>query len=802
MAILERIQLGLDAAGVRVFQKGGNTLLTTTELCHGGASQDKLAISGVNDEQFLAYCYSQECGRGSDQRRLQDIILDKAGLPKRQRQVGGRNRKDSLIALYDHPDGVEREVHRLEYPADFEAGIPCPYSNVERRNGQLSRVPCGQLDPHKHVWGKGKTAGCYIKLWGLDRPDNLLVVVEGEKAAKALLNHEGVTPVSWRGGEKNARYAVWGKVKGRRVAFWPDNDDAGERAMEDAGRECLAAEAAELLLIPYQDMPEKGDAADCSKAEQARRISEAKPWEPPEPEPEIADLPHYLRPAHHGDADSDAARLAHYMPERFLVEQQKSPRVLFQAGMGLWSDMGEKTWGETSGGLKKAVLECREKAAAELVGMKNAGAAYDMKQGPRSKAHYEAVKASLDTVFRTGEHAAEIIWPSDVGHYHARPALPLAQGGGLLLDKGRETPAELARRHFPDGMFRVKEPPAQASGEMDSAGAQAARAFLDPFRPVIDRLGWLMAYQDKSVDSIIVPETNRGKSTLAALLCRAMGTPFIHFPQTPPLRTTGGFTTLTPALAQGLAVLLDEADRLETPGGKLSVTQVDGLLSEFVDVHVKNQMPAIQRRIAAAVFLGNALPPFDLLDRGMCDMDGQGNPIGRVNRCVLLLEGLPYVTPEERQVLLTDGGAADYCYALLLETAERHWRRGRDFRGNCWPETAAALQAGDGLIARLREAAEASIGELSAEGGVSDPHGIDRVFVVTGNPEDLVPADDLRQIFTNARTREFGKAWIEWRERHGVESVVKANAEKKRQTFWVGIKRRREYEAAVSAEEE
>ena len=175
-------------------------------------------------------------------------------------------RTSTLVAEYTHPDGVVRPVHRLEYPADFDdPDAPCSYQN------------CGKTSPHKHIWGAGSPDGCFLKLWGLDSPENAVCIAEGEKAAAALVGVPGITPASYRGGAGAAGKADYSPVRGRHVIVWPDDDKQGEAAGGVAVHKAFEAGAASVRLVDAAGLTgEKGaDAADVVRAVQIAKIEGA-----------------------------------------------------------------------------------------------------------------------------------------------------------------------------------------------------------------------------------------------------------------------------------------------------------------------------------------------------------------------------------------------------------------------------------------------------------------------------------------------------------------------------------------------
>lgn len=104
------------------------------------------------------------------------------------------------------------------------------------------------------------------------RPDDIVLVCEGEKAADAaqrLMPRHIV--VSWAGGADAAGKADWTPLDGRHVILWPDNDAAGRKAMQTIAGKVKAAKLDHVDLAAFGDIPEKWDAADCT-ADQFRRF--------------------------------------------------------------------------------------------------------------------------------------------------------------------------------------------------------------------------------------------------------------------------------------------------------------------------------------------------------------------------------------------------------------------------------------------------------------------------------------------------------------------------------------------------
>ena len=228
--------------------------------CHDD-SDPSLSIKD-GDRGILVHCFA-----GCDR----DAVKDALGISNGQRPNRDEWLRKCLVAIYLHPDGKERPRYR------------------EDHDGECWRTDCTKSGPHKHIWGqKGRgSKGCYLLPWGDDAPDKVIVIVEGEKAAAALLRHvdgKGYTPVTWNGGASvsNSDFRF---VNGREVILWPDADGPGKRAMQNAGKSASEAGASSIRLIDVSSLPDKADAADVDKDVTLALLSAATEYELPAEEP-------------------------------------------------------------------------------------------------------------------------------------------------------------------------------------------------------------------------------------------------------------------------------------------------------------------------------------------------------------------------------------------------------------------------------------------------------------------------------------------------------------------------------------
>lgn len=248
------------------------------------------------DGRIGAKCWSEECDYWDIMAALgisktpKDKSESKKKKPKKKNTPPKKSepvevKQKNLIAVYQHPDGNPRPVYRTDH------------------DGMCHRKNCEEDGPHKHVWGPGSPKGCYLLPWGEDDPDNILVLVEGEKAAKALqtalkkTETSGYTAVSWRGGWTAAKDADYGLCKGRVVLCWPDDDDPGREAMKHASNKALLAGATRIMGIATGG-DTKRDAADYKVATVIKILGRARPVKMPDaPGMEIEDSPMGLESA-------------------------------------------------------------------------------------------------------------------------------------------------------------------------------------------------------------------------------------------------------------------------------------------------------------------------------------------------------------------------------------------------------------------------------------------------------------------------------------------------------------------------
>lgn len=123
-------------------------------------------------------------------------------------------------------------------------------------------------------------------------PDELIALVEGEKARDALAEAGIPALGTVTGAGHTPSESTLGALKGRRVALWPDHDKQGQNHMHNVA-ERLHGKAAEILWYEWSEAAEKGeDAADHPAVQSDDRkavgklrtdLEGAPRWRPPKP---------------------------------------------------------------------------------------------------------------------------------------------------------------------------------------------------------------------------------------------------------------------------------------------------------------------------------------------------------------------------------------------------------------------------------------------------------------------------------------------------------------------------------------
>ena len=98
-----------------------------------------------------------------------------------------------------------------------------------------------------------------------DDPAALVLIVEGEKAADALVKLGIIATTS--GGAQSAAASDWGPLQGRSVLIWPDHDEPGAQYGRDVADKLTALGCGVRILdVAALDLPPKADAVEWLQA--------------------------------------------------------------------------------------------------------------------------------------------------------------------------------------------------------------------------------------------------------------------------------------------------------------------------------------------------------------------------------------------------------------------------------------------------------------------------------------------------------------------------------------------------------
>lgn len=243
-------------------------------LAHCPAHDDKnpsLSIDEGQDGKPLFFCRS-----GCEQGAIISALRDCGLWP--ETPTGRVLNKNTAGFSYAGPTDRQPSKAELELPNIGELEAVYEYLDengrclgFQRRFRTADGKTFRPLTPWKYTDGivqwEPKGFPKPLPIFGADhlanRPDALVLVVEGEKTAEAARPlFPDYVVVSWPSGGKSVDKANWQPLASRSVVIWPDADNAGKNAGKKL-RDLLCPMARTVVLIDIPtDLPEGWDLAD------------------------------------------------------------------------------------------------------------------------------------------------------------------------------------------------------------------------------------------------------------------------------------------------------------------------------------------------------------------------------------------------------------------------------------------------------------------------------------------------------------------------------------------------------------
>ena len=531
-----------------------------------------------DDGGVVARCWSRGCSYTS--------ILDALGL------TPDKNARHFVVA-YHNRDGQNRNVFR-----------------IEKEGGKTFR-------------GKGSPAGTFLHLWAGVEDDSHIVIVEGEKAAQALLDMriDTVVPASWRGGAGGVDKADYSPVEGRSVVVWPDNDAPGAKMGLVAARMAQRAGAAQVRMVDVSHLPAGADAADVDRNQAFHILASA--MEMPEPNS-------------HGGAREGAGR-----PGADAVVQDALAHLTTHHA-GEFLDVGDVA--HVRNGAVYRRLDGRDNRARKLV--------YRLLEPALADANaltgkvLRSVCESDRRIVSASDHIAEV----DFDDRERHPLVPFTDGTGYDLRAGKavtEAEGYLADHGWEIQAIDLSNPPDWADEDIAQAFEIIERQYGGE---VMRRIATYFLGISKSIDVIRLP-SGAGKTTLFDLLNRAFPGAWGKENAAQIVKASGQFTPFQVHLSNKIGMFLDEATQGDAT---IPTSLMNSWDAEFLEIEEKYAPRRSARRIASICLMASDdWPHIDASAQGV-----KGRILWAIDR-----QDAPGMTSDERALLLSDKVVA----------AVRHW---------------------------------------------------------------------------------------------------------------------------------
>lgn len=164
--------------------------------------------------------------------------------------------RKSFIAAKSHSNNLGKPSHIWRYTDGDGNLIACIY-RYETENGKQFRPWCVKERKHKAP----NPRPLYNQIGIKESEDQPIILVEGEKAADALIEIGYIATTAMNGANAPIGKTDWSPIHNRNIIIWPDNDEAGITYANKVAKHLSAKCKISIAKIP-ENKPAKWDAYD------------------------------------------------------------------------------------------------------------------------------------------------------------------------------------------------------------------------------------------------------------------------------------------------------------------------------------------------------------------------------------------------------------------------------------------------------------------------------------------------------------------------------------------------------------
>ena len=336
---------------------------------------------------------------------------------------------------------------------------------------------------------------------------------------------------------------------------------------------------------------------------------------------------------------TDIERIVHYRKDRIIRIRTNLELTYGFLEIGLWREMPTRFSGIVGGEIMDNLLPARKSALTELKeflkkhidGDEYSQEEYDLdiamfKSLPYSHSHRQKVARHLKEIVvgTTGASMLRTVRREEIDNFHKHSVIPFEQGGAISLRSGDTIDdTELATYlltgawgTLPDGFNYVellKSDSATLQGlkELFSDNGRFAGA-LTLFARYFHGIG-------KDIDVLRAQQANYGKSTLINLFRSAFPGMVKELDGSTVFgRKETRFNPFTDAMSSSIAVLVDEADKVENMSAPLFLK----MTAKTMDVERKGENEVSKPRTGTMVLVGAGWPDLDTTHQGVKERIG------------------------------------------------------------------------------------------------------------------------------------------------------------------------------------